>query len=60
MKVSAEGYFSSQKPITVSSLSYTNVLLPLEKDDTVWGLPRVAFVTLLGKKLNGMINSENI
>jgi hypothetical protein len=37
------------KTLTVSTLIYTNILLPLEKDDTVWGLPRVAFVTLLGK-----------
>lgn len=42
--------------MTVSTVKFTNVLLPLQKNDAVWGLPRVAFVTLLGKLMKNTLN----
>lgn len=41
--------------MNVSSSSYTNILIPLLRDETVWGLSRMTFVTLSG---NSVMNNE--
>jgi len=43
--------------VSVSSGEYQNLLFTMEKDDSVWGLPRMAFVALAGK-LPNQINRE--
>ncbi|CAL8120113.1 unnamed protein product [Orchesella dallaii] len=46
LTVEAEGYFSGSKLTNVSSSTYTNLLIPLLRDESVWGLSRMLFVTL--------------
>lgn len=52
LRVNAEGYFVHITSVTISSMNTIPIVLmiTLNKDMSFWGIPRLAFVLLTGKK----------
>ncbi|CAG7717005.1 unnamed protein product [Allacma fusca] len=47
VSVKVDGYKLSYKTVNVSRTNYVQILFALQKDETVWGLPRLVFVIVI-------------